>query len=100
MKTYKFSGTKNQHNFQLALTKLFNLATDAEDAGNNEKAAYYWRKRKELSDFLEETGCWGVGVHDLTGEQLAYARKVCSWVVECRMGACIAAGREDLLQYC
>lgn len=47
-KLYGFSTRKYQHHIMFAQSRLANMAYDAEDAGNQAQADYYWKKRAEL----------------------------------------------------
>ena len=49
-KLYGFSTRKYQHHIMFAQSRLANMAYDAEDAGNQAQADYYWKKRAELCE--------------------------------------------------
>ena len=98
-KLYPFSTWKHGINFQLVHDVCFNRMRDMENGYIPMDESEYNR----LEVLFEKAGdllLIPTPIAWLTGPQYAEAKRISEMGVEHRMGACIAAGREDLLQYC
>lgn len=104
-KTYYFSVRKHAHDIEFYRNRLFNTMCDMESGEIPMDSARYDRIYDfyygELEDLYHMmfTSRDGITVQ-LTGRQIALAKKIVVWASEQRAASCIAAGRYDLLQYC
>ena len=104
-KTYYFSVRKHAHDIEFYRNRLWNTMHDMEsgeipmDAKRYDRIYnMYYGPLMELSDMMLSTRD-GITVQ-LTGPQIALAKKIVLWSSEERANACIRAGRYDLIQYC
>ena len=98
-KLYPFSMERYGHNFSLVHDVSWNRIHDMLD-GNIPWDDAEFDRLGDLFDLSGKLMCLETPIAWLTGAELAEARRVSDLGAEHRMGACINAGREDLLQYC
>ena len=98
-KLYPMNTEKVQHNFALIHDASFNRMSDMRNGEIPMDDAEYDRLSR-LFNLSGDLMLLDLPVAWLTGNELAEARMVSAMAVEHRMGACINAGRMDLLQYC
>ena len=104
-KTYYFSVRKHAHDIMFYRNRLWNTMHDMEsgeipmDRERYDRIYdFYYGPLEELTDMLQSTRD-GITVQ-LTGPQIALAKKIVMWASEERANSCIRAGRLDLLRYC
>lgn len=104
-KTYYFSVRKHAHDIEFYRNRLWNTMHDMEVGNipwNQERydriEKMYYGELEELHDMMWASRD-GITVQ-LTGKQIALAKKIVFWASEQRAGACIRAGKYEYLQYC
>lgn len=105
-KTYYFSVRKHAHDIELYRNRLFNTMKGMEsgeipmDAKRYDRIyEMYYGPLEDLSNAVFFNTRDGITAQ-LTGPQIALAKKIVIWASETRAQSCIEAGRLDLLQYC
>lgn len=105
MKTYYFSVQKHAHDIELYRNRLYNTMADMESGAipmDSKRFDRIWNMYhgplEELYEMMFSSRD-GVTVQ-LTGPQIALAKKIVAWAHEDRAAKCIAAGKYHLLQYC
>lgn len=105
-KTYYFSVRKHAHDIEFYRNRLFNTMKGMENGEIPMDAKRYDRIYDMYNGPLEalyNAICFNTrdGITaQLTGPQIALAKKIILWASETRAQSCIEAGRLDLLQYC
>lgn len=105
-KTYFFSVRKHAHDIEFYRNRLFNIMHDMESGEiQMDKERYdriydmYYGPLEDLHNAVCFNTRDGVTAQ-LTGKQIALAKRIVNWAHEQRAAACIERGRLDLLQYC
>lgn len=104
-KKYYFSVRKHAHDIEFYRNRLFNTMCDMESGEIPMDAKRYDRiydfYHGELEDLYEMmfTSRDGITVQ-LTGKQIALAKRIVVWAHEKRVDSCIKAGRLNDIQYC
>lgn len=105
MKTYYFSVQKHAHDIELYHNRLYNTMADMESGAipmDSERFDRMWNiyhgPLKELYEMMFSSRD-GRTVQ-LTGPQIALAKKIVAWAHEDRAAKCIEAGKYQYLQYC
>ncbi len=105
-KTYFFSVKKHAHDIEFYRNRLFNIMHDMESGEIPMDKERYDRIYDMYYGALEDlynAVCFGSRdglTVQLTGPQIALAKKIVFWASETRAQSCIKQGRIDLLQYC
>ena len=104
-KTYYFSVRKHAHDIEFYRNRLFNTMKDMESGEIPMDAKRYDRiydfYHGELEELYEAMFNSRDGITvQLTGKQIALAKKIVAWAHEQRAGSLICAGKTEYLQYC
>ncbi len=104
-KTYPFSVRKHAHDIEFYRNRLFITMHDMEsgeipwdDDRYDRIHDMYYGPLEDLSNMMFSSRD-GITVQ-LTGSQIALAKRIVIWASETRANSCIERGRLDLLQYC
>ena len=104
-KLYYFSKTKHAHDIEFYHNRLWLTARGMEDGEIPMDKERYERICKmldgELLDLQYAVNYSGNAyVAQLTGKQIALAKKIVAWASNTRAETCVKNGRYDLIQYC
>ena len=104
-KTYYFSVRKHAHDIEFYRNRLFNTMCDMENGTIPMDTKRYDRiydfYHGELEELYEMMFASRDGITvQLTGKQIALAKRIVFWASEQRAGSLIRAGKTEYLQYC
>lgn len=104
-KTYFFSAAKHAHDIELYRNRLYNTMADMESGAipmDTKRFDRIWNMYhgplEELYEMMFSSRD-GIAIQ-LTGPQIALAKKIVAWAHKDRAAKCIAAGKFQYLQYC
>ena len=104
-KTYYFSVKKHAHDIEYYHNHLYNTMRDMEsgeipwDEKRYDRISdLYYGELQELYEMMFNSRD-GITVQ-LTGKQIALAKKIVAWASESRANSLIRAGKTQYLQYC